>query len=102
MGFSVTSDEKGLKAVNVRLLTSSEATIGGLPVYIGHIRNYQPDKGWGHIECPDTKAIYGKDILLLRTELPSGIQGQRGDKVTFSVHQDSRGLKAVNIQFLEK
>merc|ERR1712037_780713 len=33
--------------------------------FVGCIKSYNPDKGWGFIACAMTHEIYGKDIIVL-------------------------------------
>eukprot|EP00913_Durusdinium_trenchii_P012764 g11984.t1 len=40
-----------------------------LPTYYGIIKNFHHDRGLGFIECDETKDVYEKDILVLRSQL---------------------------------
>lgn len=66
-------------------------------VFTGVVKQFDGSKGFGHIECEETKQLFGKDILLLRSYL-YGQQVNQGDQVSFSVEQDVKGVKATNIQ----
>lgn len=79
---------------------SGTVTSGGS--HMGVVKRYNPQTGWGFIECQETFQLYGKDILVLRTDLePCGANAQ-GDTVSFSVGEDQRGKKAVNISLVRK
>lgn len=69
-------------------------------VFVGFVKIYDPSKGFGHIECAETKQMCGKDILLLRSYL-GGQQVAQGDQVQFTVEQDMKGLKATNIEIIQ-
>mmetsp|Transcript_87975 Transcript_87975/g.247199 ORF Transcript_87975/g.247199 Transcript_87975/m.247199 type:complete len:190 (-) Transcript_87975:140-709(-) len=66
-------------------------------VYLGTVKSYNPDKGWGHIECPDTEAVYGKDIFFLRTSLQFA-RIAKGCRVLFNVAQGEKGPQAADVK----
>eukprot|EP00927_Polykrikos_kofoidii_P004221 TRINITY_DN11678_c0_g1_i1.p1 TRINITY_DN11678_c0_g1~~TRINITY_DN11678_c0_g1_i1.p1 ORF type:complete len:430 (-),score=62.92 TRINITY_DN11678_c0_g1_i1:201-1382(-) len=67
------------------------------PTYVGVVKSFNPEKGWGHIECEETHKVFGKDIFLLRSHVPvSGIA--KGATVMFSVSQGLKGPEATGIQ----
>lgn len=99
VSFTIAEDEKGIKAANVEVLVRDDPST--TPAYMGTMKSFNDDKGWGIIESPDARKVYGKDILVLKTELNVD-HPMKGDQVSFSVKQDSRGLKAVNVQLVKK
>mmetsp|Transcript_39589 Transcript_39589/g.86451 ORF Transcript_39589/g.86451 Transcript_39589/m.86451 type:complete len:394 (+) Transcript_39589:106-1287(+) len=68
-------------------------------VYIGTIKSFNPDKGWGHIECDETRAIYDKDIFLLRSQL-NGNLVNKGQKVSFQVTDGTKGPEATSVEVI--
>merc|ERR1712048_1240276 len=36
-------------------------------IFYGTVKSFNEDKGWGHITCAETQAIYGKDMFVLRS-----------------------------------
>merc|ERR1719433_88088 len=69
-------------------------------VYAGTIKSYNPDKGWGHINCPETRQMVGKDIFLLRSQL-NGVVVSPGDKVRFRLKFGHYGgPEAVDVRIL--
>eukprot|EP00439_Symbiodinium_sp_Y106_P080612 s162_g19.t1 len=62
--FEVTQSEKGAQATNVTVLGSPEELS-----YFGQIKSFNPNKGYGFITC---EAFPGKDIFVLKSELPAG------------------------------
>mmetsp|Transcript_56164 Transcript_56164/g.89113 ORF Transcript_56164/g.89113 Transcript_56164/m.89113 type:complete len:312 (-) Transcript_56164:80-1015(-) len=68
----------------------------GADVYVGTIKSWNPQKGWGHIECESTHAIYDKDIFVMRSAVPGG-HLTIGDLVNFSVVDGVKGPEACNV-----
>ena len=66
-----------------------------LPTYYGTIKNYDPRRGLGFIDCQETKDYYEKDILVLRSQLGDN---QDGSVVSFNIVEDARGVKAANVK----
>eukprot|EP00929_Paragymnodinium_shiwhaense_P109937 TRINITY_DN76560_c0_g1_i1.p1 TRINITY_DN76560_c0_g1~~TRINITY_DN76560_c0_g1_i1.p1 ORF type:complete len:384 (+),score=68.77 TRINITY_DN76560_c0_g1_i1:43-1194(+) len=79
------------------------AGVGAMPgggkekQHFGSIKSYNAEKGWGHIDCQQTRGIYGKDMFFLRSAL-NGTTVDIGDYVTFSVQQGAKGPEATNIR----
>jgi len=96
VSFTITQGRNGLLAVSIRLLDSREGVEG---TYLGTIKSYNPQKGWGFVACDDTQQLYGKDILVLADELPSGNTTQ-GQQVYFSVSQGRKGPLATNVRYV--
>lgn len=68
-------------------------------VYFGQVKSFREDKGWGHISCPQTHAIYGKDMFVLRSAL-NGNLIREGDNVQFCVTLGMKGPEATNIRVM--
>jgi len=66
-------------------------------VYFGTIKSFREDKGWGHISCPQTQALYGKDMFVMRSALNGAIV-KEGDSVQFTVNQGVKGPEAANVR----
>lgn len=67
-------------------------------MYTGTVKSFNPDKGWGHIECEETFAHFGKDIFLLRSQLLGGVDKvQKGQPVTFGIADNGRGPEATDV-----
>lgn len=59
--------------------------------------NFREDKGYGFINCAETKELYGRDVYV-SAEL-TGEGAKVGDKFDFSVILDQRGqLRATNVK----
>eukprot|EP00969_Alexandrium_andersonii_P033676 1472197-Alexandrium_andersonii.AAC.1 len=48
-------------------------------VYHGTVKGFDAKRGWGHIACDATRAMYGKDMFVLRSSL-RGIHLSAGDE----------------------
>jgi len=126
MSFSVMQGRKGPLATNIQVLTSGGGHVGNVglqgaigamrpkaPVqvvsagkrareeadgcFVGTIKSFNTQRGWGFIECAETQSIYGKDIMVLKEELgPWG--GAPGMQVSFTVGRGKTGpiAKTVN------
>jgi len=64
--------------------------------YFGLIKSFNPQKGWGFIECPQTYELYGKDMFVLKNALPGGA-ANKGDQVAFTVIQEHNGPVAATV-----
>eukprot|EP00441_Pelagodinium_beii_P042989 CAMPEP_0197639722 /NCGR_PEP_ID=MMETSP1338-20131121/14252_1 /TAXON_ID=43686 ORGANISM="Pelagodinium beii, Strain RCC1491" /NCGR_SAMPLE_ID=MMETSP1338 /ASSEMBLY_ACC=CAM_ASM_000754 /LENGTH=374 /DNA_ID=CAMNT_0043212491 /DNA_START=96 /DNA_END=1220 /DNA_ORIENTATION=+ len=69
------------------------------PSYVGTVRSFNPHKGWGFVECDETKKIYGSDIFLLKNEM-NGFGVSKGDQISFNVTQSEKGARATNVKVL--
>mmetsp|Transcript_65852 Transcript_65852/g.157381 ORF Transcript_65852/g.157381 Transcript_65852/m.157381 type:complete len:381 (+) Transcript_65852:82-1224(+) len=78
-------------------LVSKQAPINN--AYVGAIKSYNEEKGWGHIECPQTHLLYGKDIFVLRSALGGNIV-RPSDKVVFNVTMGMKGPEACNVKLV--
>lgn len=64
--------------------------------FAGTIKSFNSDKGWGHIDCAETRAIYGKDIFFMRSQL-NGEAVSKGDSVFFRLRQGEKGIEANDV-----
>mmetsp|Transcript_12649 Transcript_12649/g.40458 ORF Transcript_12649/g.40458 Transcript_12649/m.40458 type:complete len:356 (-) Transcript_12649:92-1159(-) len=71
------------------------------PVYVGSVKAFHADRGWGHIECSDTFQIYGKDIFLLRSQLQGATSVSYGTQVSFRTVDNGRGPEAVDVTVID-
>jgi len=95
--FDVNEGAKGQEATNVQIV--STAQLNGEGAYIGTMKSWNPVKGWGHVECETTHAMYGKDIFVLRSAVPGG-NLQKGDQISFSVQDGTMGVEVTNVKIL--
>jgi cold shock CspA family protein len=65
-------------------------------VFYGTIKSWNPQKGWGHIVCDATHAIYEKDIFVMRSAVPGG-HVAIGDQVSFNIVDGQKGPEACNV-----
>ena len=63
----------------------------------GTVKFFNRKKGFGFISGDD-----GKDYFVHFTALPKGVFLRDNDKVSFTGAEGDRGLKAENVQLLEK
>eukprot|EP00413_Alexandrium_margalefii_P005848 CAMPEP_0204524324 /NCGR_PEP_ID=MMETSP0661-20131031/7317_1 /ASSEMBLY_ACC=CAM_ASM_000606 /TAXON_ID=109239 /ORGANISM="Alexandrium margalefi, Strain AMGDE01CS-322" /LENGTH=263 /DNA_ID=CAMNT_0051530075 /DNA_START=63 /DNA_END=851 /DNA_ORIENTATION=+ len=112
LSFSVAQGRNGMLAVELMLLDQAPAKqehyeedgggVGpGTGNYVGTLKSYNPLKGWGFIECAETQQLYGKDILVLKTEL-RGVPPTQGTRLGFSVAQGRKGPIATSLRMLPK
>mmetsp|Transcript_78620 Transcript_78620/g.254686 ORF Transcript_78620/g.254686 Transcript_78620/m.254686 type:complete len:417 (-) Transcript_78620:117-1367(-) len=106
LSFSVTPGRNGVLAVGLHMLgkadpPAEERGRGAEGSFVGSIKSFNPQNGWGFIECAETQQIYGKDILVLKEEL-HGVTVMQGQQVTFSVTQGRKGPLATALQFALK
>ncbi|CAE7265146.1 cspLA [Symbiodinium natans] len=89
--FTVEQGTKGPEAANVQLVQAPESR------FRGTVKSWNPQRGWGHIECAATQEVYGKDIFLMRSALVGG-QCNKGDEVSFDIIEGSKGPEACGVQ----
>jgi len=88
--FTITVGQKGPTASQVEML-ANPAT------YLGKVKSFNLQKGWGLIQCEATEKIYGKDVFMLKTALGNaGVGVQPGEMLRFSVQDTERGPSAVD------
>ena len=71
--------------------------IGGISKMEGTVKFFNRKKGFGFISGED-----GKDYFVHFTALPRGAFLHDNDKVSFNAVEGDRGLKAENVQILQK
>jgi len=69
--------------------------------YFGLVKSFNPQKGWGFIECPQTYELYGKDMFVLKNALPGGL-ANKGDQVAFTVVQEHNGPVAATVEVVHR
>lgn len=69
--------------------------------YYGYIKSFNPQKGWGFIECEQTQEQFGKDMFVLKNSLPGGV-ASRGDEVSFGVALEHNGPVACDVQVMRR
>ncbi|CAE8602353.1 unnamed protein product [Polarella glacialis] len=89
--FTVTQGPKGPHADNVKAI---DGTSSGM-TYSGQVKTFNDGKGWGFIDCADTKAIFGSDIFFHRNDV-SGAAAQ-GTQVSFTVDTSNGRATAKNV-----
>merc|ERR1719352_1212454 len=94
--FDVCEGQKGVEATNVHIVSTTSTD--GETVYMGSIKSWNPEKGWGHIICDQTRKLYGKDMFVLRSALASQTQTlAEGNQVQFTVAMGIKGPEAQNV-----
>jgi len=106
--FRVQFGPKGPEAANVSILPQGPGRGGaGAEVdgasFTGVVKMFDEDKGWGFIECEESKAVYQRDIFLHKRVFSDvNQQVNAGDQVTFSVTMGSSGKpEAYGVTFPE-
>eukprot|EP00927_Polykrikos_kofoidii_P048904 TRINITY_DN43073_c0_g1_i1.p1 TRINITY_DN43073_c0_g1~~TRINITY_DN43073_c0_g1_i1.p1 ORF type:complete len:523 (-),score=103.32 TRINITY_DN43073_c0_g1_i1:169-1683(-) len=103
VSFNVRMGEKGAQAIDVEVMSTSVPAVDNTGVdlgpYVGFVASFNPQKGWGFIESDQAKQRYGKDIFLLKSEVPGGMIN-RGERVSFGVRIGEKGAQAANLQVI--
>lgn len=68
--------------------------------YVGHIKSFNSLTGWGFVACEETKALYGKDIIL-HSRHKGNVIVKAGDQVEFDVVEGKKGPEAHKIKVLD-
>merc|ERR1712190_69244 len=107
VSFQVTSGSKGPEAVNI--VPTGHIAQGQVAVqspqmpppastnslsaarFYGTIKQYNFEKGWGHVDSEFVKIMYGKDMFFLKTALHDCPNPAPGDLITFTVRMAPRG-----------
>jgi len=71
----------------------------GQSLHYGTVKSFNEEKGWGHITCPQTQSMYGKDMFVMRSALIGGPINP-GDHVAFGVRMGLKGPEAINVEVL--
>lgn len=71
--------------------------------YTGVVKSFNPQKGWGMIECAETFSYYGKDMFVIKSSLPAGMQTiESGTPVRFSIIEGVKGPEAGHVQLQQQ
>merc|ERR1711865_1085660 len=90
-----------MQSMQTAKIAGQHLTVGHSQTYFGTIKNYNIERGWGHIECPQTKAIYGKDMFVLKSAIQQGAQDAvTGYYVSFTVQMGRKGPEATNLRLV--
>lgn len=125
--FSIAQGLKGPEAMNIRVLSNPPSMNMPLPsppvveqqwggaragqaffgnaksfseVFFGTVKSFNEEKGWGHICCPQTQQIYGKDMFVMRSAIASAGTIRPDDTVSFSVQAGQKGPEATNVRVM--
>eukprot|EP00927_Polykrikos_kofoidii_P062362 TRINITY_DN57170_c0_g1_i1.p1 TRINITY_DN57170_c0_g1~~TRINITY_DN57170_c0_g1_i1.p1 ORF type:complete len:383 (-),score=66.64 TRINITY_DN57170_c0_g1_i1:54-1202(-) len=67
--------------------------------YVGSVKSFNEEKGWGHISCDATFAVHNKDVFLLRGQL-EGQAVDVGMQASFKVTMGQKGPQASEVILL--
>lgn len=95
VSFSVEVSDKGPVASAVQVISD-------YPSFLGEVKSFNPQKGWGMITCDVTHKLYGKDIFLLKTACVDGYMANTGDSVRFSVEDSPKGPQARDVKGVDR
>eukprot|EP00930_Biecheleria_cincta_P055314 TRINITY_DN41643_c0_g1_i1.p1 TRINITY_DN41643_c0_g1~~TRINITY_DN41643_c0_g1_i1.p1 ORF type:complete len:665 (-),score=94.26 TRINITY_DN41643_c0_g1_i1:83-2077(-) len=69
--------------------------------FLGRVRTYNEEKGWGFIDCGEATDIFGADVFIHKNELLPGQVVRLGDEMEFSVDVEKRGkAQAIDVVYL--
>eukprot|EP00929_Paragymnodinium_shiwhaense_P090373 TRINITY_DN5054_c0_g1_i10.p1 TRINITY_DN5054_c0_g1~~TRINITY_DN5054_c0_g1_i10.p1 ORF type:complete len:402 (+),score=95.05 TRINITY_DN5054_c0_g1_i10:72-1208(+) len=91
VSFVTKMSDRGAQATHVKVLNRES---GG---YLGVVKSFNPNKGFGFIECDQTTQMYNQDVFFMKTSV-SGLFPEQGAKVTFQVTETEKGPHAVNVK----
>merc|ERR1719217_1326517 len=69
VSFTLTDSEKGPTATDIQVMSDH-------PTYLGEVKSFNFEKGWGMIACEVIQQKYGRDMFFLRSECQDGYQAQ--------------------------
>merc|ERR1719162_2699837 len=95
--FDIMQGDKGMQADNIQVL--SLAGDGSDLSFLGEIKSFNEDKGFGFISGESMGPLFGKDCFVLKSELPAGFV-PIGGQVKFKICQGDKGPMATAIQLL--
>lgn len=99
VNFSVRMEDKGPAASEVQPAFAAYAAHHGSPNgqrYVGAVKSFNNQKGFGMISCAATERVYGKDVFFTAQACPAGVPEQ-GAQVQFSVRMENQGPAAAEI-----
>jgi len=61
--------------------------------YVGMVKSYAPNQGYGFIECPEVLDMYKSDVFLHKNQVDGSPRGKcfPGDKVRFTLEMNRNG-----------
>lgn len=65
--------------------------------FVGQVKLFNMQKGWGMIACDKTQQMYGKDVFFMKSAVPGGYIEQ-GERVRFSIRMEPKGPVAISVQ----
>eukprot|EP00928_Gymnodinium_smaydae_P045663 TRINITY_DN30400_c0_g1_i1.p1 TRINITY_DN30400_c0_g1~~TRINITY_DN30400_c0_g1_i1.p1 ORF type:complete len:349 (+),score=64.39 TRINITY_DN30400_c0_g1_i1:146-1048(+) len=68
-------------------------------VFLGHVKSYNEEKGWGHISCEALHKVFNKDLFLMSGQL-NGQVVTAGTLVSFKVSEGKQGPLAVEVSVI--
>jgi len=83
--FRVTQGRKGPEASEVSVMAADDGR-----VFTGVVKEWR-EKGFGFIQCDETRQLYGKDIFIHKKDLDGTWLPQQGEAVQFTVTLSSEG-----------
>lgn len=99
ISFSVKQGQKGIQATGIKVIGNPNSNGEQGPTFFGEIKTFNAQKGFGFISCPASEQIFGKDIFVMKSELPGGMVGQ-GTQVQFKAKLDERGPVATDVSVI--
>jgi len=100
--FCVLNNPRGPQATEVHSLMlgatwQSQETLGR--AFLGTLKLFSEDKGWGFIDCPDTHRMFGKDMFVHKREFT--LPTPNGTRIQFTVELAKDGRpEAKNVQIV--
>jgi len=71
---------------------------GGTNIFYGTLKSFNLEKGWGHIDCVETRDVFQKDMFVLKSALAQCPNVVVGDTVAFEVVMGTKGPEAANVK----
>lgn len=103
--FTMAEGHTGPLAVNVSFVdfvTEAPAAEGNGERFDGHLKSYNPQKGWGFIASEQTHDMFNKDIMVVKQDLDKALpkgDAKPGMQVSFSLAEGRTGVIAVDLDF---
>lgn len=67
--------------------------------FTGTVKNYNIEKGWGHIGCEETQREFNRDVFVSRNTIGNG-QLYAGDRVRFTVRVQEKGPATEKVEVI--
>merc|ERR1719305_1132339 len=68
--------------------------------FVGIVKNYSTEKGWGHIGCDETQSLYGRDVFVSRNTIPGQATIFPGDQLRFTVRVQDKGPATEKVEIV--